>query len=447
MNFEDELNRYIATANARGLPADVEVRTRMHLLDTLAAIVSGRFLPPGDIAYKFAESLGGPAEATLLGSDVKVAACNAALANGMAGHADETDDSHIWGRFHPGCGIVPAALAVIERHGGTSKQFLNAIALGYDVGARICMSLSYTSAVTAPFSTHTIGTLFGGAAAAAAILDLSEAETRVMMSFAVQQASGLPYWNRDPDHIEKAFDFGGKGARDAVYSVLFAKAGMTAPSYPLTGERGFMTSFPLEAKPHLLSEELGTRFEIARSTLKKWCVGSPIQSVLDALEVLMSAHDFTCDDITDIELTMPSDRLHVVSDREIPTICVQHLTALMLVKGTLRFADAHDESLMSDPMVRAVRAKIRTIPSDELAAAKPERQSIIEITLGGGEKIRHHAKAVHGTPDNPMEADDVVTKTRDILSPYLPKTTDDLIDLCLNKQSFEIADLVNLCRT
>lgn len=446
MEFEDKLIRHIAATNTRPLPAAVEARTRLHLLDTLSAIVSGRALPPGDIAFKFAESLGGPVEATLLGSDVKVAVCNAAMANGMAAHADETDDSHIWGRWHPGCGVVPPVLAIAERDGASSAQILNAIALGYDVGTRCLLSLGYTSAATQPFSSHTIGTLFGGGAAAAAMLGLTEKQVPVMLSFAAQQASGLMYWNHDPDHIEKAFVFGGKGARDGLYAALIAKAGMTSPPYALTCERGFVESFSQHPHPEELSHELGERYEITRSTLKKWCVGSPIQSVLDAFEAILAANKITNDDIADIELIMPSDRLHVVDDREISTICVQHLSAMMIVQGTVSFAEAHRESLMDDPAIRAVRAKIRTTPSDELTAARPVRQAIVEITLKSGQKLRHHTKAVHGTPDNPMNADDLARKTRDILMPYIPATTDALIDLCLNAKTFEIGQLVKLCR-
>ena len=61
-------------------------------------------------------------EATVVGTALLVPAEFAALANGMAGHADETDDSHLGGRFHPGCGIVPAALAVAELQGSRRRR-------------------------------------------------------------------------------------------------------------------------------------------------------------------------------------------------------------------------------------------------------------------------------------------------------------------------------------
>ena len=51
----------------------------------------------------------------MVGSKIVTAAVNAALANGMLAHADETDDSHAPSQTHPGCGIVPAALAMAER--------------------------------------------------------------------------------------------------------------------------------------------------------------------------------------------------------------------------------------------------------------------------------------------------------------------------------------------
>ena len=96
----------------------------------------------------------------------------------------------------------------------------------------------------AKFSTHCFGGLFGAAASSSACLNLNRKEINSLMSFTVQQASGLPYWNRDPDHIEKAFVFGGKGARDGLYSAFFAKSKMTSPPNPLLGERGLFNVSP-----------------------------------------------------------------------------------------------------------------------------------------------------------------------------------------------------------
>jgi 2-methylcitrate dehydratase PrpD len=98
-------------------------------------------------------------------------------------------------------------------------------------------------------------------------------------------------------------------------------------------------------------------------------------------------------------------------------ICVQHLTALALLDGTVGFAAAHDEERMYDPAVRAVRSRIELIPSPELTVAVPARQAIVEIELADGRKVRHHAKAVRGTPDNPMTTKEIEDKAVDLVTP------------------------------
>src|SRR5690349_23790276 len=88
------LAAYIARSPRRALPAQVAEKTKHHLLDTLAAMISGSRLLPGRQAIAFARTQGGAKEACIAGSRIVTSAVNAALANGMLAHADETDDSH-----------------------------------------------------------------------------------------------------------------------------------------------------------------------------------------------------------------------------------------------------------------------------------------------------------------------------------------------------------------
>src|SRR5260370_25329146 len=105
------LAAYIAQAGALQLPAAVEEKARQHVLDTIAAMVSGARLAPGRIVIAYVRRLGGTREASVAGSRVVTSSVNAALANRMLAHADENDDSHAPARNHPGCPGVPAALA------------------------------------------------------------------------------------------------------------------------------------------------------------------------------------------------------------------------------------------------------------------------------------------------------------------------------------------------
>src|SRR5438067_9251802 len=158
------LSAYMSEAADRALPAEVIEKTKHHILDTFAAMISGAELAPGRAAIQFARSYGGAKVATVAASRVVCGPIEAALANGVMAHADETDDSWPTG-WHPGCNVVPAALALGEQFGITGAHFVRAVAVGYDVGARMLTALR-PGVFDTHKSTHSIGGVFGAAAAA-----------------------------------------------------------------------------------------------------------------------------------------------------------------------------------------------------------------------------------------------------------------------------------------
>ena len=135
------LSSYMAAAAGRALPPDVVEQAKHHIVDTFAAMISGSELPPGQAALRYARGLSGKGTATVAGSSLVAAPIDAALANGVLAHADETDDSHSASQSHPGCAVVPAALAAGEEHGIDGTRFLRAVTLGYDVGTRVTMAM------------------------------------------------------------------------------------------------------------------------------------------------------------------------------------------------------------------------------------------------------------------------------------------------------------------
>ena len=120
------LARYMAEARERNLAPHVAREARHRILDTLAAMVSGAHLKPGEMAIRYARAQGGVAEAIVLATDIRTSAVNAALANGMFAHADESDDFEPVTKAHPGSAVVPAALAMAEREGRSGAELLSA---------------------------------------------------------------------------------------------------------------------------------------------------------------------------------------------------------------------------------------------------------------------------------------------------------------------------------
>src|SRR6266704_3042542 len=183
-NLMSMLSTYMSEAASRKLPEEIVEKTKQVILDTVAAMISGAELPPGKFAIQFARAYRCEKIATVAASNVVCGPIEAALANGMLAHSDETDDTHPPSQSHPGCSVVPSALAAGERFGASGERFLRAVALGYDVGPRVTATLGKLQYMVATHrSTHAISGTFGSAASAACMAGLSAQQMRWLLSY------------------------------------------------------------------------------------------------------------------------------------------------------------------------------------------------------------------------------------------------------------------------
>jgi 2-methylcitrate dehydratase PrpD len=391
------------------VPEEVVQRAKNHLLDTLAAIVSGSQLLPGQLGIQFVRSQGGIKEASVLGSDQVTTAIWAAFANGISAHADESDDSN--DRLHPGCSVVPAAWAMAEREKRSGKALLNAVILGYDIAAR------FNKALLAK-STSVAGT-FGAAVAAGTLLDLDSARTRYLLSYAAQQASGSNAWIGDDEHVEKAFDYGGITGRNGVTAALLVKAGFTGNADVFEGDRNYLDEqWPAPDKGELVSE-LGTRYEITRGLIKKFPTGAPMQEAVEAMIRLIQQHEINAADVSRVVVRLPERGAQTVNNRHMPDVNVQYIMSVVLLDGKMSFAAAHDYARMQDKRVLDLRARVQLI-ADEAMTRSPHRyQASVEVTLTDGQRFEEKVIDVRGRPQNPMTAAEVEDKAQELMTPVL----------------------------
>jgi len=429
-----KISTYMAGARDRALPKEATEATKDHILDTFAAMVSGSELAPGKFAMGFARGHEGEKVATVAGSNVVCGAMEAAFANAMMAHADETDDSHAPSQSHPGASVVPSALAAGEQFGSDGTRFLRAVALGYDVGTRFTMTVGAGAFQTAThISTHALAGNFGSAAAAGSIAGLNEQQMRWLLDYAAQQGSGIKVWQRDTDHIEKAFLFAGMGARNGVMAALIVQAGGTGVDDVLSGPDNFLAGYAPQADPNKLVEKLGERYEIVRTNIKKWSVGSPIQAPLDALQNILKKHPFEAGQVQKVTVRVATSEGALVNNREMPDICMQYMVAVMLLDKTASFKAAHDKPRMQEAAIQRERAKVQLVQDPELERLMPARVAIVEVTLADGTTLTERVDAVRGTAENPMGREEVVAKCRDLMEPVLGEAKcSKLIETVLN---------------
>jgi 2-methylcitrate dehydratase PrpD len=416
----EKLSSYMSEAGSRALPGDVVEQSKLHILDTISAMVSGSELPPGRIALRFAQEYGGKEVATVVASNLVCGPIEAALTNGMLAHSDETDDSHSPSQAHPGCAVVPAALATGERFAISGTHFLRAVTLGYDVGTRVTMTLGgQRFEADSHWSTHSISPLFGAAAAAGCAAGLNAQQMRWLLGYTAHQSSGLGAWNRDTQHVQKAFHFAGMTARSGVTAAMLVQAGWSGVDDIFSGKDNFFAAYNPHAEPAGLIDKLGERYEVTRTNIKKWPVGSPIQAALDAIVALRKERAFGAAEVQNLTVRLAKDEAAIVDNREIPDICLQHVLAMMLVDGTVSFASAHDTERLKDPATLRERGKVQLIPDEALQQLMPLRVAIVDVVLTDGTHLSQRVANVRGTPENPMTRVEVVAKATDLMAPVL----------------------------
>jgi 2-methylcitrate dehydratase PrpD len=431
-----QLSTYMSEARNRELPDKVLQETKHHILDTIAAMVSGSELPPGRLAIQFARTYGGEKIATVVASNIVCGPIEAAFANGVLAHSDESDDDYTGGGAHPGAAIVPAALALGEQFGASGLQYVRAVTLGYDIGMRSFKALGPKMVLR---DTHNLVATFGAAAACGCLASLNPQQMRWLMDYAGQQAgAGIGAWRRDTDHIEKGFVFAGMSARNGVMAAMLVQSGWTGVADILSGPENFMQSYSPQADPAGWTDKLGERYEVTQTTIKRWTTGGPIQSPLDAMQIILKRHPFEPDQVKQVVVRAATSAAFTVNNREMPDICLQHMIAVMMIDKTASFKAAHDKPRMQDAEVLRQRAKVQLVPDEDLERLIPARVAIVEVTLNDGTKLIERVEAVRGTPENPMTRDEVVAKCRDLMTPVLgAANTTSLIEKVLSLENMK----------
>ncbi len=440
----EKLVDYVAKARTTELPPDVLRKTKHHILDTLAAMISGSTLKAGEMAHKYARLQAcGVHEAQVVASAIRLPVIPAAIVNGMMGHANETDDTNNDAGMHPGCAILPAALAMAEREDASGADLVRAVALGYDIGARTNKALGGRRVMRERSTlTFSIGGTIGAAAAAGCLAGFTRPEDyRFLFSYAAQQASGVLNYIVDTEHVEKAFTFGGMPARNGVTAATFVQAGFSGVLDVFSGANTFFDAFThpeKPAKPELLVAELGSRFEVMNTNIKKYCAGFPLQSPLEGFLALATEHRFKPDDVEKVVARMRKSGADTVNDSDMPDLNIQYLFAVALIDGRVSFAAGHDHHRMHAPEILAFGPKVVAVFHPDIP--EESHRSIVEVTLKGGTTLSKDVESFRGKADNPLDTEEVEAKARDLIGTVFGAAqTEQLIEAVRNLETLEKA--------
>src|SRR5262249_10599485 len=242
MGLTEEVSAYVAKTRYRDIPSDVVRLARGFVLDGLGVALAGSTDECSHIIQAHIRQMGGKEECTVLGTGLRAPASKAALANGVAGHAMDYDDTQlstskeaVYGLLtHPTTPVLAAILAIGEKQKISGEDFLLAYILGVEVECRIADAINPRHYQSGFHSTATMGGL-GAAMAVGKILGLKEEALARTLGIAASMASGL---RENFGTMTKPLH-AGRAAENGVTAPLLAQAGFTAATNILEARRGF----------------------------------------------------------------------------------------------------------------------------------------------------------------------------------------------------------------
>lgn len=413
-----DLASQLVMHTGRDIPPDVYRDASLHVLDTLGAMVSGATLAAGRAVLDYAQRNASPRAQPchIVSSALRTDPVTAARINGMLAHCDETDDSHQASLSHPGCAVVPAALATAEAQRCSGETLLRAVIAGYEVTTRLNLSLDrgFRDTVGSKPSSHAIGGLFGAAVASALICGLDEVGYEFVLSYAAQLAAGTTAWLRDREHVLKAFVFGGMPASNGVLAATMVAHGLPGMLGVFDESPNFLDMLSDSIDESLLRSTWAAPYAVSETNYKVHPVGSPAQSLVQAAEKLADRIDVA--EVRRIRLLLPTDSVHVVNRSGSPNLNARFLVAATLVDGRLTFARAHDADAPSQPSYARLIELTEVSGEPSLTGT---RGGCVEIETAGGEVVRDLVPIPVGTSGAPMSAEEVLSKARGLLAPSL----------------------------
>lgn len=383
---------HVAGTTFEALPGDVVERAKLIIFDELACAVLGRELIAGSLIARFVAQMGGNGDATVVGTSLATPTALAALANGTAGHADEFDGAHVTDG-HPGAVIVHAALAVGEARRARGADLILAVANGYDVGTRLVGAMGGAFPLRRTHhvhSDHLHG--FGAAMACGRLMGLGSDGLRHAAALAAGHAGGLAVVFEERRHMSKALSTG-QAAFAGTTAALLAGLGFEGHDDVFDSRHGPLGwAADIERARDVLVADLGRAHAVMGANFKFYSAGYPIHAPVEAAIAILDEHALAPEDVAAVTIRLTTHTADTVSNRDMPSICVEDMVSVAMVHGRLGYEEAHSSAALARPEVKALRPKIRAVADPEMDRTQPHgRGARVEIETTAGAR---HEKAI-----------------------------------------------------
>jgi len=411
------------------LRAEVVDRARYLLLDYLGVAIAGSLSESSHPVYKMLAQAAPQGPCTVIGTAANSTPGYAALANGTSSHSVELDDTHQAGSIHPGVVMYSAAIALSESRPEIDfDQFACAVVAGYEVATRLARAVQPKSHYELGFHPTATCGVFGAAVTAAKLLRLSEEQVLSALGIAGSMAAGSLEFLAGGTWTKRLHP--GLAAQNGILAASLAAEGFRAPTTILEGRDGFLSAYSRNARPELVTGNLGKDFEILHTSVKPHACCRYMQSPIDGLLKLAVAHDIHPEAVATIEVAVlkagwplvcePRERKYAPANVVDAQFSMPFGAAIAIAHRNAGL-DQFSEKNFSSPEVRALMSKVVLMQDDRIEKNFPaEWPAHVRIEMRNGESYETHVRYPKGDPQNPLTWDELFAKFSALAARVLP---------------------------
>jgi 2-methylcitrate dehydratase PrpD len=431
-----DLAAFAASIRYEDLPADVIQRIKTSALDSIACCLYGATLPWTRKVVDMVREEGAAPVASVMGTGDRTSVANAVLVNATAGHAFELDDIHKESILHPGSIALPIAMAYAERDGGWSgRDVITAMAIGYEIGIRVgnaaTMGLFFRG-----FHPQGSSGVFVGAACAGKSLGLDAARMQHALGIVGSQAGGL--MAAQEGAMVKRFH-AGRAAQSGVYSAQLAARDFTGISDVLEASYGgYLVAYSDSPNAARLTDGLGSDWETAKVGYKPHASVTSIHSALDGLAQIMREHALAPDDIESLDVGVSEMTfVHCAWDYKAQGVTAAQMNLYyglaVIAHDGMAFVNQYRQDRLADPRLLDFIQRIHARSDEEINAMGPafRHAATVSVRTRDGRTLSQRILNRRGSPENPLQPQDVEYKFRNVVESCLsPADVDAVVRMC-----------------
>jgi len=407
-NYLDTVAQFAANFNSAYIPDDVMDRTKLILVDSIGAIVGGAAEPEiRKLADRLCNKPSGACR--VIGMQAMADPALAALLNGSAGTFLEMDEGNQFCKGHPGMHTIPACYAWAEESDVSGREFLAAIAIGYEVGARVGIATNLRPAM------HPHGT-WGAICAAVGVGRLAGFDVVKMMTL-LNIASNMCLATSRPTMLEGGTVrnmYCGISGQLATLAYNLVEAGFTGEHDGIKNVFGRVVSDTFCTTT--MTEQLGSRWEVSRNYFKLHSCCRFNHAALDAFDMIVQGAGGIGDieNIARIDVATYSLAAELNDQSPVNTLAakfsVPFAIATTLVNGTSKVTSFTWDAV-ENSQIQKLAKRVFVSEDPEMTAKLPQaRPAKVIVTMRDGSVLKAGTDTNRGDWRDPYSKSELYEK-------------------------------------